>query len=161
MICTNVGAWVKNLLNEKYGSNFEKMEKRDIAIKQIRAAAKLYNQGEYICSITLSGAAEEILGRIAKKRTTTNQLENEILFVRDIYEYLSGQSPNDTALIRQINRVKNELKHNDSGINEWVEADFEFEASRLFIRAVKNYYDSYKEFPKDRTITILFNFLTL
>ncbi|MBK8552089.1 MAG: hypothetical protein IPL53_13925, partial [Ignavibacteria bacterium] len=65
--------------------------KKDIAIKQIKAAARHYIKGDYICSITLSGAAEEILGRIAKKRTKTNQLEGEVIYLRDIYDYLSAQ----------------------------------------------------------------------
>jgi hypothetical protein len=36
------------------------MEKREIAVRQLGAAAKHYNEEDYICSITLSGAAEEI-----------------------------------------------------------------------------------------------------
>jgi hypothetical protein len=67
------------------------MEKRDIAIKQLRASAKLYNAGDYVCSITLSGAAEEILGRIAKKRTKKNQLELEVQYLKGVYEYFSGK----------------------------------------------------------------------
>jgi hypothetical protein len=65
------------------------------------------------------------------------------------------------VLISNINKVKNELKHNDSGENEWVDADFEDEAATLFVKAVKNYIDSYREFPKDRIIVNLFESLTL
>lgn len=138
------------------------MEKRDIAVRQLRTAAKLYNNGDYICSITLSGAAEEILGKIAKKRTNKNQLENEVDYLRSVYEYFSGSNvPSDKELIKSINKVKNDLKHNDSGDNEWVNADFENEAVSLFIKAVKNYYDCYKELPNDRIIKNLFEHLTL
>jgi hypothetical protein len=137
------------------------MEKRDIAIKQIKAAARHYNKQDYVCSITLSGAAEEILGRIAKKRTNTNQLEGEVVFLRSIYDYFSGQKPPDKELIQKINKVKNELKHNDSGVNLWVDADFENEAALLFLKAVKNYFDCYKEFPNDRIVKNLFQHLTL
>ncbi|MBP9121125.1 MAG: hypothetical protein KBF59_09700 [Ignavibacterium sp.] len=42
-----------------------------------------------------SGAAEEILGRIAKKRTKTNQLDGEVIYLRSIYDYFSGQKPSD------------------------------------------------------------------
>lgn len=137
------------------------MEKKDIALKQLRAAAQLYNNGEYVCSITLSGAAEEILGKIAKVRTGTNHLENEVIYSKSIYKFLSSQIPSDNEIIKNINRVKNELKHNDKGINDWVDADFEYEAATLFIRAVKNYYDCYKAAPKDITINRLFEYLTL
>jgi len=136
------------------------MEKRDIAIKQIKAAARHYNKQDYICSITLSGAAEEILGRIAKKRTKKNQLEGELIYLRSVYDYFSGKMPSDRELIQKINRVKNELKHNDSGDNLWVNADFEQEAALLFIKAVKNYFDCCKKFPNDRVVKTLFQHLT-
>ena len=137
------------------------MEKRDIAVKQLKAAARHYNEGDYVCSITLSGAAEEILGRIAKKRTKTNQLEGEVNYLRSVYDYFSGQKPSDKELIQKINKVKNELKHNDSGDNEWVDADFENEAALLFVKAMKNYFDCYKEFPHDKVARNLFEFITL
>lgn len=137
------------------------MEKRDIAIKQIKGAARHYNHSDYICSITLSGAAEEILGQIAKKRKGTNQLENEVIYLRSVYDYFSGKRPSTRQLINEINKVKNELKHNDSGNNEWVEADFKNEASLLFVKAMKNYFDCYNEFPADRISRNLFNHITL
>jgi hypothetical protein len=137
------------------------MEKRDIAVRQLRAAAKLYKEEDYISSITLSGAAEEILGRIAKKRTKHNQLDRDIAYLKSVYEYFSGKSPDNKSIIAEINKVKNELKHNDSGENNWVAADFEDEATTFFVKAVKNYYDAYNEFPKDRIINKLFDVLTL
>lgn len=57
--------------------------------------------------------------------------------------------------------TKKGLKHNDSGDNEWVDADFENEAALLFVKAMKNYFNSYNEFPKDRTLRGLFEELTL
>lgn len=145
------------------------MEKKDIAIRQIKASARLYIKGDYVCSITLSGAAEEILGKIAKKLNSYNQLENELIYLKKIYKYFSGllpekvkaKIPSDKELIKKINGVKNELKHNENGENDLVKADFEFEAAMLFIKAVKNYFDCYNEFPKDKTIKKLFDNLTL
>lgn len=137
------------------------MEKRDIAIKQLKAAARHYNKGDYVCSITLSGAAEEILGRIAKKRTKTNQLESQVIYLRTVYDYLTGQRRSDEELIQEINKVKNELKHNDSGDNQWVDADFENEADSLFVRAMKNYFNCYNEFPSDKVSRNLFEKITL
>lgn len=137
------------------------MEKKDISVIQLKVGAKLYNSGNYITSITLCGAAEEILGKIAKHRTGQNQLENEVDYLRDIYEYFTGSSPSNKELIQKINRTKNKLKHNDSGINEWVEADFENEAALLFVKATKNYFLCYNELPNDLTIRRLFEHLTL
>ncbi len=137
------------------------MEKKDIALKQLRAAAKLYNSGDYISAITLSGAAEEILGRIAKARTKINELKKETDYLKSVYDYFSSPVPNEKELISKINRVKNELKHNDSGVNNWIEADFENEAVMLFVKAVKNYFNAYGEMPNDKVINNLFNHSTL
>lgn len=137
------------------------LEKKDIALKQLRAAAKHYNARDYICSITLAGAAEEILGQLAKKRRKTNQLIQEIEYLKGVYNYFTGKKPTNQELIKKINKIKNELKHNESGNNEWINGDFEYEAAIIFVKAVKNYFDSYDEFPKDRIINNLFDFLTL
>ena len=136
------------------------MEKRDIAIKYINAAARHYRDGDYICSITLSGAAEEILGKIAKKRTFTNQIEGEVVYLKSLYDYFSIQKPINKVLVDRINKIKNELKHNDSGENDWVEADFELEAALLFVKAIKNYFNCFEEFPDDRVTISLFEHLT-
>jgi len=137
------------------------MEKKDIALKQLRASANLFNEGDYVSAITLSGAAEEILGKIAKKRNKPNQLENEVVYLKSIYEYLSGHSISNKELVSKINLTRNELKHNDSGINEWFETDFENEAAMIFVKAVKNYFTCYSELPNDRIIRSLFENLTL
>ena len=144
------------------------MEKREIALRQIKASARHYNKRDFVCSITLSGAAEEILGRIAKKRTKTNALEQDILFTKDLNDFLSGRldlnsksKPSDKEIISQINRVKNELKHNDSGENIWIKADFEYEATMLFVKAVKNYFSCYNELPNDKIVKELFDNITL
>ena len=137
------------------------MEKKDIALKLLRAGANNYNSGDYVSSITLCGAAEEILGKIAKQRKGYNQLENETIYLRGLYEFITGHSPSKNELIKTINKTKNELKHNDSGSNEWVEADLENEAAILFVKATKNYILSYNELPDDRIIRSLFEQLTL
>lgn len=137
------------------------MEKKDIALRQLRTAARLYKQGDYVSSLTLSAAAEEILGKIAKRRIGKNELDKEIMYLGSIHEYYSKSKPNNKTLIKSINKIKNELKHNDLGENSWVDADFEFEAVSLFVKAVKNYFNAYNEMPKDRIINGLFDFLTL
>lgn len=137
------------------------MEKKDIALRHLRAAAKLYNSGDYVSSLTLAGAAEEILGKIAKKRARKSELESELVFQRSIYSFIGKAIPDDKTLLREINRVKNELKHNDDGENKWVEADFEYEVCIIFVRALKNYFNAYNEMPKDRTIMRLFEYLTM
>lgn len=137
------------------------MEKRDIALTQLRAAAKCYNSEDYVSCVTLAGAAEEILGQIAKKRTGINQLDNETNYLIGVYQTLTGQVLSDKDARQRINKTKNELKHNDNGENSWRNTDFENEAALLFVKAVKNYYSSYNKLPADRIIKTLFEQLTL
>jgi hypothetical protein len=39
---------------------------------QLKTAIKLFHQKNYICSITLSGAANDVFGKIAEKKTGIN-----------------------------------------------------------------------------------------
>ena len=137
------------------------MEKKDIALEQLRSAAKHYKKKEYISAIILAGAAEEILGQIARKRNNTNEFEKETEYLKSIYKYYNKPLPEDNVIKGRINKVKNEIKHNDSGENLWVNSDFENEAVLLFVKAVKNFINAYNEPPKDKIIMSLFDFLTL
>jgi hypothetical protein len=137
------------------------MEKKDIALQQLVDSAKLYEKGHYVSALTLAGAAEEILGKIAKKRVGANQLENEIEYLKSVYQYFNRPCPPKKVLIEKINETKNELKHNDAGENLWVNGDFENEYVLLFVKAVKNYFDAYREMPKNKNVMSLFERLTL
>jgi hypothetical protein len=137
------------------------MEKKDIALQQLIDSAKLYQKGRYCSALTLAGDAEEILGKIAKKRTRRNQFEDEIEYLKSIYQSFNKSIPSNAELKKRINKAKNEMKHNDEGENSWVESDFENEFVLLFIKAVKNYYNAYNDMPKNRTVINLFNFLAL
>jgi len=137
------------------------MEKKDIAIQQLIDAAKLYDRGRYVSALTLAGASEEILGKIAKKRIGENQLEHEVEYLKTVYKHFNRPSPTNKDLIKQINKIKNEVKHNDTGENLWVDADFENECVFIFMRAVKNYFYAYKEMPEDKKVMSLFHHLAL
>ena len=137
------------------------MEKKDIAIQQLVDGSKLYETGHFVSALTLFGASEEILGKIAKKRTGSNQLEHEIEYLKTVYKHFNHPCPSNKDLIRQVNKIKNEVKHNDVGENSWVDADFESECVFIFMRAVKNYYFAYKEMPQNKKIMQLFENLAL
>lgn len=137
------------------------MEKKEIAVKQLEDAAFLYEKNRYVSALTLAGAAEEILGKMAKKRRGWNQFENEKEYLKSIYRFFNKPIPPDKKLVKDINNAKNELKHNDEGENLWVDCDFENEFVLLFVKAVKNYFNTYGEMPNSKIISELFEFLTL
>lgn len=127
-------------------------EKRDLATRQLRRAIQLFNQADFICAATLAGAAEEILGRIAQKRSGTTALDGHAHFWSQVAPMCGKPVPEKKKVVAVHNRVRNQLKHNDSGDNEWVTADFEFEAQDLIDRAIRNYWLAYDTPPKDRII---------
>ncbi len=88
-------------------------------------------------------------------------MQDEIQYLKNIYKDFNKQIPNDKELIFRINKTKNDLKHNDSGENQWISNDYENEAALLFVKAVKNYFACYEALPKDRIIKNLFLQLTL
>lgn len=137
-----------------------RITKQNLALTQLGSAAELYMAGDFISSITLSAAAEEILGKIMKKNKGTNWLKGEVLFLGSVYEYCGKQAPSEKMLINIINKIKNNLKHNDAGENDVISDDFENEAALLFVRAVKNYYGAFDQMPKDASIINLFDELT-
>jgi len=138
--------------------NMKGKEKKDIALVQLRTSVQLFNKSDFICSATLAGAAEEILGKIAKKRSGTNALEGDEYYFKQLAEMHGKPPPNRKQVIEKFNRFKNQLKHNDSGENEYISADYEFEAQDLIDRAIRNYLLAYGEFPKDRVVRNYVNF---
>jgi hypothetical protein len=128
------------------------MEKKDIALVQLRRAIQLLREGDLVCCATLAGAAEEILGRIAKARSGTNALEGNVEFLGQVAEHFQRPRPAAHRVIQRDNQHRNELKHNDDGENRWYAADYEFEAQELIDRAIRNYCLAYGEYPQDRII---------
>jgi hypothetical protein len=127
-------------------------ERRDLALRQLRRAVQLFNQGDFVCAATLAGAAEEILGRIARKRTGSNALDGNAHFWSQLAGIFGKPPPERKRVVQSYNRIRNQLKHNESGDNEWVTADFQFEAQDLIDRAIRNYWLAYETAPADRII---------
>jgi len=67
-------------------------EKRDIALRQLRRAVQLFNKGDFVCATTLAGAAEEVLGRIARTRARTNALDGHAHFWSQVAD-MFGKTP--------------------------------------------------------------------
>ena len=138
------------------------LEKKDIALQQLIDSVILYKERRYCSALTLAAAAEEIFGQLAKRRTGTNQLEGEIIFLENIYKSIYKLPvPSKKELVKNINQIKNEFKHNDQCENTWVDGDFQNEYFSFFTKAVKNYFNAYNEFPKDETVRSLFEDFTL
>lgn len=137
------------------------MTKKRIGLAQLTTAAKLYTQGNYVCAITLAGAAEEIFGQMSKLKCGANRLTKDKYYLASIYDYAKKPIPSSKALVANINRAKTELKHNNTGKNSHVKMDFENEVALMIVKAVHNFLYVYKKIPNDIVLCKVFEELTL
>lgn len=127
--------------------------KIDIAVKQLRSSIQLYNKRDFISSITLAGAAEEILGKIASEITKRNALTDEKEFLDQIAELYNKPKPDLKKIIKHRNKVKNYLKHYDLYTDQTLEkTDYKSAAEDLIIGAINNYKIIFNKEPIDRVI---------
>lgn len=128
------------------------ISKKEIALIQLRRAIQLFMNDEYICAATLSGAAEEILGKIAKSNSGYNALDEWYSSIEEVASLTGGKPITFKQHIEKRNRIRNELKHNKKGKNLKVDAYLKIEAEDLIERALINYLLAFGEEPKDRII---------
>lgn len=112
------------------------MKKSDLAKIQIEKAIDLFYEKNYPCSITLAGAAEEMLGNILRKNGGTNILE-------ELHPWFNERYSTDISfseLAQGANEIRNELKHGHScpDINHEVEVSLGY-CTQMLQRAYVNY----------------------
>lgn len=118
---------------------FEKVSKEEVARSQLEVALRLYMQGEeYPAVITLAGAAEEVLGKIAQSKGIEASLKRTLRNLCDTYEEVWGEKANEGDFAKLRNLARNELKHLCSGEDLFM--DFEKEAAAMLARALDNYH---------------------
>jgi hypothetical protein len=117
---------------------YQKIDKQEIAERQLVRAIELYIEGsDLVSAITLAGAAEEILGELAKTLAKKHALETKAEMLSKIYQHTFKKPPNPKKFISHMNRAKNELKHIGTGTT--LKLDLETEAVELIERAITNY----------------------
>lgn len=125
-------------------------KKISIAIRQLKSSIQLYNKNDFVSSITLAGAAEEILGKIAFKLTQQNALLSEKVFLDQVAELLEKPKADYKIIAKQRNKVKNFLKHYDDNPESSIEKiNYKTSAEDLIIAAINNYFTIFDKFPDD------------
>lgn len=111
----------------------------EYACEQLRHAIEHFNLKEYVPAITLAGAAEEVLGKLAKRQTGQSAIERTWQWHVKVFK-LVGHSPEPSLKdVRDArNWIRNELKHNDSGQNPTVHRRYGKAASDLIDAALLN-----------------------
>jgi hypothetical protein len=121
---------------------------------QLYSAVEHYFERNFISAITLAGAAEEILGSIALKRKGYNHFSNTTWFAQGMAQVLQVATPSISKIKAAENKLKNRLKHNNTGINERVPIkNLQYFAEEHIIGAINNYRLIHKRFPKGKLLS--------
>ena len=122
-----------------------KVAKFDVANNHVQTAIDLFlEKKDYLCALSLAGAAEEILGQYAKRENKTPMLD---LICSVVNEELSSSIDHKTLKKEFLNKAKNTIKHFDNNESEYIEIDPESEAIMMLLRAIGNLH------YQNRTVT--------
>ena len=84
--------------------------------------------------ITLTGAAEEVLGKIAAEKGFEPSLKRTVRELCDTFKHVWGYEAKEADFAQLRNRARNELKHLCTGQD--LNVDFEREAAAMLTRAL-------------------------
>lgn len=121
-----------------------KYTKLSVAIKHLETSISLFLKKDFFCSLTLSGAAEDILGEYAVRANKATMID---LICVSLREDQLIKIPDKKLKWVHLNKTRNSIKHfneNEPGI---IECDPESESIIMLLRAIGNLYSH------DETIT--------
>jgi len=117
------------------------LSKIEIAVIQLDRAIKLFfDEKDYISSITLAGAAEEIFGKLLnnKNESINNALEEIIDTTIKFCKESSNEEVKKKDIVSLANHYRDHCKHIRNG--EVLNFSVDFEAAHLIDRASENYF---------------------
>lgn len=115
----------------------QKFTKLSAAIQHLETSIELFLKNkDFLCSLTLSGAAEEILGQYAIRANKTKMVD----LVCSIKEDYSIDISDYEFKCEYLNKTRNHIKHFNDKESEIIECDAESEAIIMIYRAIGNLY---------------------
>lgn len=97
------------------------LSKLEVAVWQLDAAIRLFLEGDHLSSLTLAGAAEEILGRLSERAALPVAAEQIIAYHMDDTDPALTEKERRKVLLEVMNRARNEAKHaNDASETDFV-----------------------------------------
>ena len=115
--------------------------KINLAIQQLEVALELFlSRRSYVSTLTLAGAAEEILGMALKIEGIENSLQEQYrLYHTEGLEWINSPKTWAQFTTHGKNRVRNAVKHLAKQNDFNFQADIEEEAVWMLVRATSNY----------------------
>jgi hypothetical protein len=119
---------------------YETYDRKHVALAQLETALKLYFEAQdFFSTITLAGAAEEILGKLLSAKGVNNSLDSIERTTVAIHQKLFGATLSPKEVVERANRARNCLKHYDLS-SPTVSVDLKQEAKDMLQRAIDNYW---------------------
>lgn len=116
-------------------------DKKCIALAQLETAVRLFlEEQDYFSVITLAGAAEEILGKLATRAGRDSSVTSLKQAALAIHLHLFDEPGNEQEIADRANRARNALKHLDARGNPTITLDAREEAIDMLNRAIDNYW---------------------
>ena len=131
----------------------QRLTKRRIALIQLEQSLNLLEAGDPVSALTLAGAAEEILGRMASRKGHEPRVEYNADWLGSFYDWAKKTRPSKKQLIAILNTTRNHLKHQNNGRNIRVEANFQFEAEEMILRCIFNHFKAFGCYPAATRLT--------
>ena len=117
----------------------ETLSMTEIATEHLRQAIGHYYNRDYVVAITLAGAADEVFGRIAKRTKGENAVDRYLSYRCKILELVGHDTrPTVKEIKADLNWVRNELKHNDAGVDLSLKRYYGSAAIKLIDAALLN-----------------------
>lgn len=109
------------MTNSKEISPNTTLTKLEVAVHQLDVALRLFLEGDYLSSLTLAGAAEEILGKLCERAGKPNAVEQIIAFHWNDINPALTDTERRRILLGVLNRGRNAVKHaNDPNETDFV-----------------------------------------
>lgn len=119
----------------------QSITKLEVALEQLRKAIQLFDSQEYVCSLTLAGAANEILEKIASHKEGYTSLDSDKSFMDQLAQLAGKDQPSKGLVRKSNNKIRNSVKHLDTGNHdEFITANFRYEAQFQIDSAIRNYW---------------------
>jgi len=114
------------------------LTKLQLAQVQLDRAIRLYlDESDFVCAITLAGAAEELLGKLLASSNSQPIVENYAVAISKFNVALGGAPIEKKDAISELNAARDSLKHFGDGSP--VSFDLAEEAYELIDRATSNF----------------------
>ncbi|WP_168793667.1 hypothetical protein [Paraburkholderia aromaticivorans] len=109
--------------------------KQEAAERQLNTSIRLFFEGDYLSSLTLAGAAEEIFGKLSLRAGLPVALDEVAEFHRGDTDPALTDKQHRTLIADILNKARNQAKHANDPLETELDVS-EWEPAYLLMRAV-------------------------